>query len=198
MSTKINKKQREKETERQKGNNKKNTASKKQKKYKMTLHKACTFFQYEEHVKEGASSILNSALPCNCNMPSSTNKLHSGIVLYILQLPQERGKCSAMGTPQVLSPCPERSPRTPVCEGMEPGRQQNLDQVTVLHAARNIQPSSPPQRLFTSVVPAPFCHSHSSFIWAWWPSTKIWPRGNYKMENRSQASTNHSLANAFF
>lgn len=77
MSTKINKKQREKETERQKGNNKKNTASKKQKKYKMTLHKACTFFQREKHVKEGASSILNSVLPCNCNMPSSTNKLCS-------------------------------------------------------------------------------------------------------------------------
>lgn len=109
----------------------------------MTLHKACTFFQYEEHVKEGASSILNSALPCNCNMPSSTNKLHSGIVLYILQLPQEWGKCSAMGTPQALSPCPERSPRSPVCEEMEPGRQQNLDQATVLHAAPNIQPSSP-------------------------------------------------------
>lgn len=125
-------------------------------------------------------------------------KLCSWIVLYILRLPQEWGKCSAMGTPQALSPCPERSPRTPVCEGMEPGRQQNLDQAAVLHAARNIQPSSPPQRLFTSVVPAPFCHSHSSFIWAWWPSTKIWPRGNYKMENRSQASTNHSLANAFF
>lgn len=164
----------------------------------MTLHKACTFFQYEKHVKESASSILNSALPCNCNMPSSTKTLCSWIVLYILRLPQEWGKCSAMGTPQALSPCPERSPRTPVCEGMEPGRQQNLDQAAVLHAARNIQPSSPPQRLFTSVVPAPFCHSHSSFIWAWWPSTKIWPRGNYKMENRSQASTNHSLANAFF
>lgn len=43
MSTKINKKQREKETERQKGNNKKNTASKKQKKYKMTLQPVLSF-----------------------------------------------------------------------------------------------------------------------------------------------------------
>lgn len=202
MSTKINKKQREKETERQKGNNKKNTASKKQKKYKMTLHKACTFFQYEEHVKEGASSILNSALPCNCNMPSSTNKLHSGIVLYILQLPQEWGKCSAMGTPQALPPVPNEAPGAPCARGWS----QVGSRIWTKRPCSTLLPtSSPPplvwkgpQRLFTSVVPAPFCHSHSSFIWAWWPSTKIWPRGNYKMENRSQASTTHSLANAFF
>lgn len=74
MSTKINKQQREKETENIL-KKKKILPARNRKKSKMTLHKACTFFQYEKHVKESASSILNSVLPCNCNMPSSTKKI---------------------------------------------------------------------------------------------------------------------------
>ena len=40
--------------------------------------------------------------------------------------------------------------------------------------------------------PAAFCRCYSSFLWTSWPNTKIWPRGNYKMENRSRDSRNHS------
>lgn len=42
--------------------------------------------------------------------------------------------------------------------------------------------------------PAPFCHYCSSFIWTSRPSTKMRPRGNYKMEDRSQAAP---LSNIF-